>query len=304
VTVTREILRLLAAANERGRAELSLSALAALAFRSRFNLHRAFRSVVGETPKAYTTRVRLARAAADLLADGDRSVSAVAFAHGFASHEVFTRAFTRAYGLSPRAYRTRGLRAADDRAARINAATAAAAAPCVGLYRMTTENTAPPERSNAVPVDVVVKDLPEMHALVMRRRTTRDEIAATLGEFLPAVFAYAQKNGLALTGPPFARYPEVGMGTLVLEAGFTVAELPTDEPGDGMEKLTIPAGPAAVAVHYGPYDRLPETYREIEAWIEAEGRTAAGPPRETYLTDPGERPDPLTWETEIVQPLA
>jgi AraC family transcriptional regulator len=304
VTVTREILRLLAAANERGRAQLSLSALAALAFRSRFNLHRAFRSVAGETPKAYTTRVRLARAAADLLA-GDQPVSSIAFAHGFASHEVFTRAFTRAYGLSPRAYRARGLRADDDRAARIHAATVAAAAPCVGLYRMSTSGTATTmERSNAVSVDVVVKDLPAMHALVMRRRTTREEIAATLGECLPAVFTYAQKNGLALTGPPFARYPELGMGSLVLEAGFTVAELPADEPGDGIEKLTIPAGPAAVAVHYGPYDRLPETYREIETWIQAEGRAAAGPPRETYLTDPGERPDPETWETEIVQPLA
>ncbi len=304
MTVTGEILRLLAAANERGRPQLSLSALAALAFRSRFNLHRAFRSVVGETPKAYTTRVRLARAAADLLA-GDQPVSSVAFAHGFASHEVFTRAFTRTYGLSPRAYRARGLRAADDRAARIHAATVAAGAPCVGLYRMSTSATAiDMKRSNAVPVDVVVKELPDMYALVMRRRTTRDGIAAALGECLPAVFGYAQQHGLAMSGPPFARYPEIGMGSLVLEAGVTVAELPADEPGSGIERLTIPGGPAAVAIHYGPYDRLPETYREIEAWIQAEGRTVAGPPRETYLTDPGERPDPETWETEIVQPLA
>lgn len=305
MTVTREILRLLAAANERGRAELSLSALARLAFRSRFNLHRAFRAVVGETPKAYTTRVRLARAAADLLAAGDVSVSRIAIAHGFASHEVFTRAFTREFGLSPRAYRARGLRGDDYRAVRIHAATVATVAPCVGLYRMTTNGTAATtERSNAVPVDVVVKDLPAVHALLMRRRITRDQIADTLGEVLPAVFTYAQKNGLAMTGPPFARYPEIGMGTLVLEAGVTVAALPADVPGNGIETLTIPAGPAAVAVHYGPYDRLPETYREIEGWIQAEGRTAAGPPRETYLTDPGERPDPETWETEIVQPLA
>jgi AraC family transcriptional regulator len=34
-----------------------------------------------------------------------------------------------------------------------------------------------------------------------------------------------------------------------------------------------------------------------------QGLSAAGAPWETYLTDPGERPDPATWETEIVQPV-
>ena len=155
-----------------------------------------------------------------------------------------------------------------------------------------------------MPVDVVVKDLPAVYALVMRRRIGRDEIAATLAEFLPAVFGYAQRHGLAITGPPFARYPEIGMGSLVIEGGVPVAALPDDEPGDGIETLTVPAGPAAVTVHRGPYEGLPQTYRDIEAWMHAEGRAAAGPPWETYLTDPGEHPDPETWETEIVQPIS
>jgi AraC family transcriptional regulator len=34
-----------------------------------------------------------------------------------------------------------------------------------------------------------------------------------------------------------------------------------------------------------------------------QGLSVAGPPWETYLTDPGDHPDPATWETEIVQPV-
>jgi AraC family transcriptional regulator len=148
-----------------------------------------------------------------------------------------------------------------------------------------------------------VKDLPAMPALVIRRRIGRDEIAATLGEVLPALFAHAQRHGLAMTGPPFARYPEIGMGSMVIEGGVPVAEPGSGDADAGIEALTIPAGRAAVAIHRGPYERLQETHQAIEAWLHAEGHAAGGPPWETYLTDPGEYPDPETWETEIVWPV-
>jgi AraC family transcriptional regulator len=152
-------------------------------------------------------------------------------------------------------------------------------------------------------IDIVVKDQPEVHALILRRRTGRDDIAATLAEILPAVFGYAQRHGLAMAGPPFTRYPEMGMGSLVMEGGVPLLAPPPEPPGEGIEALTIPAGPAAVTVHRGPYDTLPATYRLLEAWLDREGHTRGGPPREVYVTDPGEHPDPATWETQIIQPL-
>lgn len=296
---TADILRLLATVNGRRSEDVSLSTLAALAHRSPFPLHRAFRRVTGETPKAYTARVRLARAAADLITTR-RPVATIAFDHGFGSHEVFTRAFARYFGVTPRTYRVRGLHPGplERDAARTHAATVTTVAPCVGLYRMTTT-----ERSPAMSPDIVVKDQPEVHALVMRRRTGRDGIAATLAEILPAVFDHAQRNGLAMAGPPFTRYPEIGMGSLVMEGGVPLLAPPADAPGEGIEVLTIPAGPAAVTVHRGPYDTLPDSYRVLEAWLDREGRTPDGPPREVYVTDPGDHPDPATWETEIIQPL-
>ncbi len=213
--------------------------------------------------------------------------------------QVFTRSFTRQFGVSPRAYRARGLQGGQEQSVRIHADTVASIAPCVGLYRTTVSE----QRKVAVPVDILVKELPAIHALVMRRRTSRDGIATALSECLPTVFAYAQRHGLAIAGPPFARYPEVSMGSLVLEAGVTIAAPAPEEPGDGIEAITIPSGAVAVAIHRGPYERLQETYQAIEAWIQDEGLSIAGPPRETYLTDPGEYPDPATWETEIAQPV-
>lgn len=295
--VPRDILRLLALVNERRRADVSLSALSTLAHRSAYNLHRRFRAVVGETPKAYTSRVRLARAAADLVTT-DRRTSAVAASHGFASHEVFTRAFRRLFGVSPRAYRARGLHVAD--LSRTHAAAVSAAAPCVGLYRMTVST----ERSVPVPAEIAVQEMPTVHALVMRRRTSRDEIAAALGSTLPAVFAHAQQHGLTMTGPPFARYPEFGMSSVVIEGGVQIAAPAPGDPSAGIEPLSLPSGKAAVTVHKGPYDTLPDTYQAIETWLEKEGHQRGGPPYEIYLTDPGEHPDPETWETRIVQPLA
>ena len=306
MTKLREMLRLLAVVNGRRREDVSLSALAELAHRSPFNLHRRFVAVAGETPKAYTSRVRLDRAAADLLAT-DRPAAVIASEHGFASHEVFTRAFTRRFGTTPRAYRARGLHVTgDDRVAAGHAAVVASVAPCVGLYRMPVErNEAMPAETPAeTPVDVAVKDLPVTYALVMRKRIGRDEIAATLASMLPAVFAHAQQRGLALAGPPFARYPEFAMGSMVMEAGFAVAVPADGDPDAGIEALTIPAGEAAVAIHRGPYDGLPATFQAVETWVRGEGRSPSGPPMEIYLTDPGEHPDPQTWETQVVLPVA
>ena len=75
--------------------------------------------------------------------------------------------------------------------------------------------------------------------------------------------------------------------------------------GEATDNMTpgIPVGRVAVTIHRGPYDSLSESYQQIERWMRDQGLSAAGAPWETYLTDPGERPDPATWETEIVQPV-
>ncbi|MGE5678868.1 MAG: AraC family transcriptional regulator, partial [Pseudomonadota bacterium] len=58
----------------------------------------------GDTVGAYILRRRIAMAARDLICS-EKTVSSIAYEYGFESHDVFTRAFTRVYGMPPNKYR-------------------------------------------------------------------------------------------------------------------------------------------------------------------------------------------------------
>jgi AraC family transcriptional regulator len=87
MTPDRSFLLLLKDINRRLDGGVSLASVARRAGRSRFQLHRRFRRITGETLKQYTLRLQLERAAARLVASDDEIV-AIALTSGFASHEV------------------------------------------------------------------------------------------------------------------------------------------------------------------------------------------------------------------------
>ena len=84
--------------------EISLKDLAKAAAYSPWQALRAFSELTGKTPFQYIRDVRLSRAAI-ALRDTDRSVLDVALDSAFGSHEGFTKAFSRRFGLAPRRYR-------------------------------------------------------------------------------------------------------------------------------------------------------------------------------------------------------
>ncbi|HEY5923570.1 MAG TPA: GyrI-like domain-containing protein, partial [Kofleriaceae bacterium] len=223
-----------------------------------------------------------------------RAILEIALDAGFASHEVFTRAFLRRFGMSPRSYRARGLAGAGTRIARTHAAVVRAAGPCIGLHYLSQP------RRPTMSVTITQKQLEPAIALVIKRKTSQDEIAKTLGECLPTVFAFAQQHGVPFAGPPFTRYVEMGRGLWTIEAGLTIA---TPHPGEGDIVATeLPGGKAVVAIHKGSYESLGETHAAIERYLD-EHKLTAGAPWETYLTDPATTPNPAEWQTEVVYPL-
>jgi AraC-like DNA-binding protein len=71
---------------------------------SPWHAERVFKELTGQTPFEYVRAVRLSRAAARLR-DPDVKVIDVAFDFVFGSHEGFTRAFSRHFGITPQHYR-------------------------------------------------------------------------------------------------------------------------------------------------------------------------------------------------------
>jgi AraC-like DNA-binding protein len=83
-------------------AATTLTDLAAASGLSRFQVVRAFSQVTGMTPHAYLVQRRI-RAVRRMIAKGTPLADA-AFAGGFADQSHMTRAFVRAYGITPGAY--------------------------------------------------------------------------------------------------------------------------------------------------------------------------------------------------------
>jgi AraC-like DNA-binding protein/mannose-6-phosphate isomerase-like protein (cupin superfamily) len=71
---------------------------------SRSAFSARFRQLVGESPKRYITRTRLAHAAV-LLYQTDASLAEIALKIGYGSEFSFAKAFKRAFGIAPGTYR-------------------------------------------------------------------------------------------------------------------------------------------------------------------------------------------------------
>jgi AraC family transcriptional regulator len=294
----RDILQLLRQIGTRLDGDVSLDVLAARAGWSRFHFHRAFRRIVGETPKQYTHRLRLEGAAARLVTT-DEPIVRLAGRAGFASHAVFTRAFSRHFGRTPAAYRAQAFDDVRPLVRLRHAALTGAAGPCIGLFHLPLNHA----RRIAMPtLSIERRELAAQPILFVRARAARHEIPTAIAQCLGKAYPYALSSGQAIAGRPFARYLSSGPGLFTMEIGVPIS---ATAPGEGdIEAGSLPGGPAAVGVHAGSYDQLGETYAAMERWIEAHGLKAAGPPWESYITDPAEHPDPANWRTEIYWPMA
>lgn len=88
---------------------LTLQELAKIAEFSEFHYLRVFQTMVGDTVMEYVRKRRLAVAACEI-ANPQRKIIDIAFDHGFQTHETFTRAFKRMFGMTPAEYRKSGIR--------------------------------------------------------------------------------------------------------------------------------------------------------------------------------------------------
>ena len=85
--------------------ELTVEKLSQVAHLSRFHFHRQFTAYMGLTVASYLKRLRLKRAAYQLVYRRNMKVIDIALASGFESSEAFSRAFKSSIGQSPSEFR-------------------------------------------------------------------------------------------------------------------------------------------------------------------------------------------------------
>jgi len=242
---------------------LTLETIGAIAGFSPYHFHRIFRVAFGENLNGYVVRHRMMRAAHELRC-GEGSIIEIALLCGYESHSAFSRAFTRAFDMTPSAYR-----AAEDTPVRVPLAslpsTKSLPEPCIEEY---------PQRA-AVAIRFV-GPYDELECVFRRLY----DVALTRG-FLPG----ASILGLSYGSPDLQEHE-----TLCFDACVTLTPQ-ADIAGaraDGLQRIDIPAGRYAVFRHRGAYDRITHAYDVlVAAWI-LTGRIELrdAPFINTYLSDP------------------
>jgi effector-binding domain-containing protein len=147
-----------------------------------------------------------------------------------------------------------------------------------------------------------VETIQPQAAAAIRAEVPMAELRSVFDRGFTAVAQVVQAQGVAITGPPFGFYPRMPGETVAVVVGFPVGGPVT--PDGEVEPFELPGGRAVTGTHVGPYEAMTETYERLTAWAQAEGLTLAVGMWEHYLSDPSAEPDPSTWRTQIVWPLA
>jgi AraC family transcriptional regulator len=281
------ILRVLVHIQRRLDDELELEELAGVAAFSPYHFHRVFKGMVGESVKAHVRRLRLERAATQLKLS-EQAVTTIALESGYRTHEAFTRAFRELFGDSPSGFRSsRALVPRADAPSDIHYG----AGEDVVDFR--------PYESGGEAMQVDIETVEPIRVAFMRHVGAYDQCGQTWERFL----TWAGSEGHLGAGTRFIGLchddPEITPSEKIrYDACISV--------GEGFKPLgeigvqTIEGGPYARTTHFGPYDRLGETYtRLLGQWAPRSGRRIrAAPCFEVYLNSP-EDTDPEELLTDI-----
>lgn len=146
-------------------------------------------------------------------------------------------------------------------------------------------------------------DVEEQPTVGMRRRVPVADLPEFFDEVFNAVAAAVTRAGAHLAGAPYARYRGMPTDIVDVEAGF-----PLTEPYGGADPElvagSLPAARAIEAVHQGGYETLRATYAQVEAWATEHRLQPLEEVWERYESGPSSDPDPATWRTRIVWPVA
>ncbi|WP_328439729.1 AraC family transcriptional regulator [Nocardia puris] len=286
---------------------LDIEMLARDAGLSASRFHRVFHATLTESVAALYRRLRLERAAVELSVT-ELAVTTVAFRAGYTTHESFTRAFQRAYHLSPVRFRQRML------------LHQARTGPSADLpHRLPAANSIHVDVLSIVPNSPAISPVPlrggdVMPVVLTRRDSIRLAALAHTGPVNMVGEAFAALAKIAGPAGLFARPGAYGVAVFPTSADRHTDEEPTGYAAvivtdaspvpDGLVELELPDGDYATLTHHGPYATLPDSWRRIGLDADADPDLtldAARPSFEVYRV--ADHAEPSAMETDIFLPV-
>jgi AraC family transcriptional regulator len=286
--------------------DLSLEALAREAAFSPYHFHRIFTAMVGEPVAAFIRRLRLERAAADLVAHPLRSVTETAQRNGFASPAVFARAFRERFGMTATAWRTgRRKECKVDRNPDQTPGKESKALTGAPRYALPSWVARRPGQTKETTMEVRIEEMPAVRAAYVRRA---GEYGAAATGAWQALCRWAGPRGLLTPGrmlfsvshdDPTVTPPD----KLRYDACIAIdADTSVDAQVGVME---LPARRVAKARYAGPGKGILGAYQAFYGeWLPESGFVPASmPPIEVYLPEEGNRPEADRFVMDICVPI-
>ncbi|HRF07761.1 MAG TPA: AraC family transcriptional regulator [Xanthobacteraceae bacterium] len=256
--------------------DLNVERLAEVATFSPFHFHRIYREATGETLTDTVRRLRLHRAAVELMRE-DAALEWIAKRAGYGTLAAFSRAFSADYGVPPGTYRLRGA--------------------------LLPPN---PKRVAISPMPYLVEIAPFAGARLAAIEHRGDY--QTIGNSFAKVQIWFAARKLPVSrsfGIYFDDPESIPEQELRAEAGLVTDEnITTEDNGGAIRIVSIPPMLCASVLHKGPYAELEHAYRHLfRDWLPDSGYEAADfSCFEEYLNDPRELP-PSELLTRVHLPI-
>lgn len=133
------------------------------------------------------------------------------------------------------------------------------------------------------------------HVAVVRKKVSISELRDVFDRGFPAVIDVLERQSIEPIGPGLALYHGLPGDTVDVSVGFPTAAAIEAE-GD-VQPAMLPGGEVARLEHIGAYERLPQSYEQLQNWMADRMLLPGQTIWEVYVTEPaGGDPDALVTQ--------
>lgn len=230
--------------------QLSLDQLSGVATLSKYHFHRLFSAFTGVSLHRFIQLMRLKRASFRLAFEPEILIIDIAFEAGYDSPEVFSRAFKRTFGQSPKAFRT---------------------SPEWPQWHSKFQFEMPSGGVQKMNIEII--DFSETPVALVEHKGPREEVFNSVGQFI----AWRKETGLSPVsssktfGVPFSDPNTTAPEDFRFDlCGSFAGEIPAND--YGVKSGIIPGGRCAVIRLKGSHEKIDETiYHLYRDWLPQSG---------------------------------